>query len=105
MNVNHTMVMQQRNPKYLSIVAQIQKQRNKKNHTCEDKTKMETFSEAVKQDKTLLHYDYIAHTHIQFSLEIARRHIVMNYSWNSFSILCIKAVIRVNKSDVFDVFC
>ena len=38
---------------------------------------METFSEAVKQDKTLLHYDYIAHTHVQFSLEIARRHVML----------------------------
>lgn len=38
---------------------------------------METFSEAVKQDKTLLHCDYIAHTHIQFSLEIARRHVML----------------------------
>lgn len=61
---------------------------------------MKTFSEAVKQDNQIfyhsesgkihssnmflsyclvfINYDYIALTHIQFSLEIARRHIMLS---------------------------
>ena len=52
-----------------------EEERQKDTH--EDKTNMKMYSEAVKQDKTLLHCDYIAHTHIQFSLEIARRHVML----------------------------